>query len=321
MSRHLAKQFELPLDLTIGGSSGTPELSPDKFDSGWRQRSRIERCSVTDVDAFVKAHYLGKRPAIVMLALRALVRGVPSGMVIFSAPPREINKRYGGVTWELARLYLLDEIPRNAETWLIGRSVRYVKANRPEVQFLVSYADPSVGHTGTIYRAANWRADGKTDDERKSARCDYYDRRTGKKYGRRGNMPPEAVVERRPRVSKFRYFLPLHLTTGGSRGSLGHEQSTESESKSGPASPGVCPLGEAPGGRDQDRSGEDPGVRSGVGVGQGEPPGAVAPVLLLSRSVPGVDPRRGLEPGVDPCDRFRQLQAARPVGKRGDPAR
>lgn len=226
MSRHLAKQFELPLDLTAGGSSYAFGLNPLKFDSSWRKCAEIERCSVAAVDSFIKAHYLGKRPAIVLLALRMSVKGVPVGTVVFSAPPREVNKRYGGVTWELARLYLLDEVPRNAETWLLGRSARYVKANHPEVKFLLSYADPSVGHAGTIYRAANWRADGKTDDERKSARCDYYDRRTGKKYGRRGNMPPEAVVERRPRVSKFRYFLPLDLTTGGSRGSLGHYEKT-----------------------------------------------------------------------------------------------
>ena len=74
---------------------------------------------------------------------------------------------------------------------------------------LLSYADPSAGHAGTIYKAANWKQDGRTDDERKSPRCDYYDARTGKKYGRRGNMPADAVIERRPRVSKWRFVYPL----------------------------------------------------------------------------------------------------------------
>ena len=72
-----------------------------------------------------------------------------------------------------------------------------------------AYADPSAGHAGTIYKAANWRQDGRTDDERKSPRCDYYDERTGKKYGRRGNMPQDAVVARKPRVSKWRFTLAL----------------------------------------------------------------------------------------------------------------
>ncbi|MBM3892682.1 MAG: hypothetical protein FJ388_26485 [Verrucomicrobia bacterium] len=157
----------------------------------------------------MKAHYLHARPAIVLLAL-ALVRGLRFlGCAIYSAPPRETDKRYGGKTWELARLYLLDEVPKNAETWLVAQSVKWIKRNHPEVCHLVSYADPSVGHVGTIYRAANWRMDGRTDDERKSPRCDYYDARTGKKYGRKGNMPTDAVVERRPRTSKHRFVYTI----------------------------------------------------------------------------------------------------------------
>jgi hypothetical protein len=161
------------------------------------------------VDEFVMAHYLHKRPAIVLLTLAMMRNMRHLGCIIYSAPPREIDVRYGGKTWELARLYLLDDVPQNAETWFIAQSVKWIRFHRPDVFNLVSYADPSAGHKGTIYRAANWREDGRTDDERKTPRCDYYDARTGKKYGRRGNMPPEAVVERRPRVSKNRFTLAI----------------------------------------------------------------------------------------------------------------
>ena len=179
------------------------------FDSTWRARCSVRRCSVSDVDAFIKAHYLKKRPAIVMLCLMMICDEKPIGCIIYSAPPKETSKRYGGETWELARLYLLDEIPKNAETWLIGKSVKWIKREHRHVVHLVSYADPSVGHSGVIYKAANWRADGRTDDERKSPRCDYYDDRTGKKYGRKGNMPADAIVVRRPRISKWRFALAL----------------------------------------------------------------------------------------------------------------
>ena len=54
----------------------------------------------------------------------------------------------------------------------------------------------------------------RTDDERKTPRCDYYDARTGQKYGRRGNMPADAVVERRPRVSKYRFALAIRRPNG-----------------------------------------------------------------------------------------------------------
>jgi hypothetical protein len=139
------------------------------------------------------------------------------GCVVYSCPPRETETRYGGKTWELARLYLVDEIPANAETWLIAKSVKYIRKNFPEVSHLVSYADPSAGHSGTIYKAANWIADGSTDDERKTPRCDYYDDRTGKKYGRRGNMPVDAVIVRKPRATKRRFHLPLAHTTAAQK--------------------------------------------------------------------------------------------------------
>jgi hypothetical protein len=194
-----AQRNECPLD----------RLVMPVFNSDWRKACSVRKCSITEVDGFIKAHYLAKRPAIVLLCLVAERNGEPIGCIVYSAPPLEADKRYGGKVWELARLYLLDEIPRNAETWLIGQSVKYIKRHHKDVRHLLSYADPSAGHAGTIYKAANWRQDGRTDDERKSPRCDYYDERTGKKYGRRGNMPQDAVVVRKPRVSKWRFTLAL----------------------------------------------------------------------------------------------------------------
>jgi len=185
------------------------KLSAAVFNSAWRVSCAVRKCSIVEVDCFIKAHYLSKRPAIIMLCLVAECNGKQIGCIVYSMPPREADKRYGGKVWELARLYLLDEIPKNAETWLIGQSVRYLKRHHKDVKHLLSYADPSVGHAGTIYKAANWRVDGRTDDDRKTPRCDYYDGRTGKKYGRRGNMPLEAEVLRKPRVSKWRFTLAL----------------------------------------------------------------------------------------------------------------
>lgn len=186
-------------------------MKPDGpvFDSEWRKHCTVRACSITEIDAFIKAHYLGKRPAVCLLCLVAERDGTPFGCITYSAPPREIEKRYGGTTWELSRLYLLDWIPKNAETWLVAKSIRHLRHYFPEVAYLVSYADPSVGHRGVVYLAGGWRQDGRTDEGRKTPRCDYCDATTGKKYGRRGNMPADAVVVRVPRTSKWRFFMPL----------------------------------------------------------------------------------------------------------------
>lgn len=92
---------------------------------------------------------------------------------MFSLPPPETFVRYGGETWELGRLWVSDSEPCNTESWFIARAVRYVKRFHGEVVALLSYADPSAGHEGMIYRAANWLRDGRTDEERQTPRFDY----------------------------------------------------------------------------------------------------------------------------------------------------
>ena len=175
-----------------------------------RALSTVRRVSVTECDAFIRAHYLHKRPAVVMLCLLAEImttRAEPMGCVIYSAPPRESSKRYGGPTWELARLYLLDWVPRNAETWLIGKSVKYIKLNHPEVEYLVSYADSRQGHAGTIYKAANWIIDGHTDEGRKTPRNDLMDPKTCKIYSRWSAAPSGCIKVPRSRKNRFFYRM------------------------------------------------------------------------------------------------------------------
>lgn len=157
----------------------------------------------------IRRHYLGKWPGVVTLCLLMEHAGVPVGVVVYALPPRETSVRYGGATWELARLWISDEVPANAETWAIAASVRYIQRTHPEVRMLVSYADPSAGHVGTIYAAANWRSDGRTDQERKTPRFDYADAATGKRYSRRCHVPDGVTIRRVPRVSKHRFVLAM----------------------------------------------------------------------------------------------------------------
>jgi hypothetical protein len=160
----------------------------------------------------VRRHYLGKWPGVCVATLALRHCGVPVGVVVFALPPRETSKRYGGETWELARLWIDDLVPSNGETYLIAQAARYVRRVHPGVAFLVSYADPSAGHSGLIYRAAGWRPDGRTDEGRKTPRFDYEDAATGKHYSRRAHVPDGVEIRRVPRVSKPRYVL--HLTPG-----------------------------------------------------------------------------------------------------------
>jgi len=63
---------------------------------------------------------------------------------------------------ELTRLFSFDWGPKNIESYMISQSFKYLQANFPKIKVLVSFADPSEGHQGTIYQATNWIYTGKS---------------------------------------------------------------------------------------------------------------------------------------------------------------
>ncbi|MFH1110965.1 MAG: hypothetical protein V1790_17465 [Planctomycetota bacterium] len=160
------------------------------------------------MDHLVRKHYLHHWPGVVVLTLALIEKCSVIGCIVFALPPRETAKRYGTAAWELARLFIEDGTPKNAETWFMSRAIQWLRKNRRDVGCLVSYADPSAGHQGTIYRAGNWISDGHTDQERKTPRFDYEDA-AGKRYSRRAHVPDGIEISRIPRISKFRYVYWL----------------------------------------------------------------------------------------------------------------
>lgn len=56
---------------------------------------------------------------------------------------------------ELHRLVLLDEVPKNSESWFIVRALKLLKKDRPYYKAVISFADATQGHIGTIYQATN----------------------------------------------------------------------------------------------------------------------------------------------------------------------
>lgn len=181
-----------------------PAVRPALYEGGGRVVREADRC---EVDWMIRRHYLRAWPGVVVATLGLYRAEVSVGVIVFSLPPPETFVRYGGVTWELGRLWIDDAEPRNTESWFIARAVRYVRRFHPSVFALVSYADPSAGHIGTIYKASNWLADGRTDEERQTPRFDY--EHNGKRFSRRAHVPEGVEALRVPRVSKYRYWLPL----------------------------------------------------------------------------------------------------------------
>ena len=62
---------------------------------------------------------------------------------------------------ELKRLCCIDNTPKNAESFFIGHTLRWLKKNT-EIKTVISYADMTYSHEGTIYKASNFRHAGMT---------------------------------------------------------------------------------------------------------------------------------------------------------------
>ncbi len=75
---------------------------------------------------------------------------------------------------ELRRLCLIDDTPKNAESFFIGKALRLLRKSWG-MGVVVSYADKEYGHIGTIYKASNFKMVG----EIKGAKVIYWN---GKRY-------------------------------------------------------------------------------------------------------------------------------------------
>lgn len=62
---------------------------------------------------------------------------------------------------EIRRMALIDLMPKNSESWFLGKILWFLKKHT-EYTHVISYADLSVGHKGTIYKATNFKLIGET---------------------------------------------------------------------------------------------------------------------------------------------------------------
>ena len=53
--------------------------------------------------------------------------------------------------YELTRLWIDDAVPKNGESFLISNSIKKL-----DKEIIISYADSSMNHLGTVYQSSNW---------------------------------------------------------------------------------------------------------------------------------------------------------------------
>ena len=84
--------------------------------------------------------------------------GVQAGAAIWIPPTRAAAETVAGDEWRrvlcLSRLVVTPDAPKNAASFLLGRSMKAI--DRQRWPWLLTYADTRLGHTGAIYLATNW---------------------------------------------------------------------------------------------------------------------------------------------------------------------
>lgn len=133
------------------------------LDESWT----VEECNRNDIKDFIELHHYSRSINGVMskYCFRLMHNGKMVGAMLFgSTAMANAWKRYvdsPDKLIELRRLVLIDDTPKNSESFFIGRALKWLRDNT-EIERVVSYADPNYGHAGVIYKATNFSHVGMT---------------------------------------------------------------------------------------------------------------------------------------------------------------
>lgn len=129
----------------------------------------VSLCSLAQARRLVELHHYARGGSNTAVATHGLYRvGTfePVGAAWWIPPTKDTAAAWWP-DWQavltLSRLVISPDVPKNAATFLLMRSVRMLP---PQWRCLLTYADTWQGHTGHIYHAAGWEYLGLTKPER-----------------------------------------------------------------------------------------------------------------------------------------------------------
>lgn len=123
----------------------------------------VEAISRAIADKIIKKHhYSGTVVFATRVSLGIYLDGLLVGIAQFGdgINPKGSCKWVEGTTkdqfMEFNRMWISDVAPRNSESEAIGQIFKWFKKNRPNIKWLISFADGANHKVGTIYQATNW---------------------------------------------------------------------------------------------------------------------------------------------------------------------
>ena len=109
------------------------------------------------MEVVIAKHYLHRKAPVSIAFGMFDLFGAIVGVVTYGVPASStLLKGVCGVdesknVYELNRLWVDDDVPKNGESFLIGNTI-----NKLDREIIVSYADSSQQHVGIVYQATNW---------------------------------------------------------------------------------------------------------------------------------------------------------------------
>ena len=100
----------------------------------------------------VTKHFLGFYLENELKGLLTLGHGTqPRGTIRKLFPSLDVKDYF-----EIGKMSMTEDMPRNSESQMISKTVKWLKQNKPERKFLYTLADGIMGKVGYVYQAANF---------------------------------------------------------------------------------------------------------------------------------------------------------------------
>lgn len=110
-----------------------------------------------------KYHYSNTLPKLNKHFVGFFLDGVLVGVVTLgwgTRPRHTIQRIFPSLDtkdyFEIGRMCMTEQMPRNSESQMISSLVKWIKANAPEIKVLFTWADGMLGKVGYVYQASNF---------------------------------------------------------------------------------------------------------------------------------------------------------------------
>ncbi len=159
-------------------------------------------------------HYSKRMPMPPLLKIGVWEQGRFIGCVLFArGNTPTLGKAYGLEMLEVCELVRVALNHHSAPvSQIVAMTIRMLREQNPGLRLIVSFADPTEGHNGSIYQAMNWVYTGKSAQDKAyfyQGRWQHSREIRGGAFGTSRKLADYSALETRAVQGKHRYLYPL----------------------------------------------------------------------------------------------------------------